>query len=286
MKNISTETRFIGLLGYPLKQSYSPAMHNGAFEKLGLNKIYIPIEVTAEDFGDVIKGIAKMNFDGLNVTKPHKISVIPYLDEIDDMAKIIGAVNVVTIKNGRLKGYNSDGPGFYRAFEEETGEKVKDKIIFILGSGGAARAIAITLAMKEVKKIYICNRTFDKAAGLAADINKKVKNCAQAVPLNFPEMAVALKDTEVVINTTSVGMLPEPEGTPLDKKLLDKGLIVCDIVYNPLKTRLLQEAEKSGCITVTGISMMLYQGTESFELWTGLEPPVEAMSSIVRRLIL
>lgn len=285
MKDISTETRLIGLLGYPLKQSFSPAMHNGAFEKLELNKIYMPIEVTAEDLADVIKGIAKMNFDGLNVTKPHKINVIQYLDEIDDLAKLIGAVNVVTIMDGRLKGYNSDGPGFYKAFKEETGEKVKDKIIFILGSGGAARAIAMTLAMKEVKKLYICNRTYEKAVDLAADINNKVKSCAFAVPLNLPEMSKALKDTEVVINTTSVGMMPEPEGIPIDKKLLDKSFTVCDIVYNPLKTRLLQEAEKVGCKTVTGISMMLYQGTESFELWTGLEPPVETMSTIVQKLI-
>ena len=285
MVDINTDTKLVGLLGHPLKQSFSPTMQNGAFQEAGLNYIYVPFEVTPEDLPDVVKGISKMNFAGFNVTKPHKINIMDHLDEIDKSAEVIGAVNVVTISDGRLKGFNSDGSGFNRSFEEETGTTFKGKNVFILGSGGAARAIAVTLAMEGAEKIYICNRTVEKAEGLAADINKQVRDCASSVPLENSEMEKALGDTEVIINTTSIGMQPEPEAIPMDKELLDKRFIVCDIVYNPLKTKLLQEAEKLGCQTVEGLSMLLYQGAESFELWTGRNAPLETMESIIKKLI-
>lgn len=276
MVAINTETRMIGLLGYPLKHSYSPAMQNAAFQKMGLNKIYVPIEVTEENLGDVIKGMSKMNFDGFNVTIPHKVNVIKYLDEIDELAKMIGAVNVVAIKEGRLKGYNTDGNGFLRSFKMGTGESVKKKNILIIGSGGASRAISMTMAVNGAEKIYICNRTFDKAVELAEDINKKTGS-SLAAALKYDDIENVLQYIDIIINTTSVGMHPDTDAMPIDKRFLDKRFIVCDIVYNPLKTKLLEEAEKVGCKTLTGISMLVYQGAEALRIWTGQVPPVEIM---------
>lgn len=285
MIKIDTKTKLIGLLGYPLGHSFSPAMQNAAFEFSGLNKLYIPIEVKSENLGDVVKGISKMNFDGFNVTKPHKIDIIKYLNEIDELAKIIGAVNVVTIKNGILKGYNTDGSGFIRSFVEETGTTVDGKNFFVIGSGGASRAICMTLAIKGANKVFICNRTVEKAVALSEDINKQIKKCSIPVAMNYNDMKSALNDTDIIINTTSVGMFPDIEKIPIDEKLLDKRFIVCDIVYNPRKTKLLKEAEKIGCKTVTGIAMLVYQGAESFKLWTELEPPVEKMFNIINNLL-
>lgn len=285
MVAINTETKMIGLLGYPLKHSYSPAMQNAAFQKMGLNKIYIPIEVTEENLGDVIKGMSKMNFAGFNVTIPHKINVMEYLDEIDELAKMIGAVNTVINKDGRLKGYNTDGNGFLRSFEIGTGESVKKKKILIIGSGGASRAISMTMAVNGAEKIYICNRTLDKAVELADDINKKTGSPLVAAALKYNDIEDVLQYTDIIINTTSVGMHPDTDALPIDKRLLDKRFIVCDIVYNPLKTKLLEEAEKVGCKILTGISMLVYQGAEAFKIWTGIEPTVEIMFDEINKIL-
>jgi shikimate dehydrogenase len=286
MVKIDTKTRMIGLLGYPLEHSFSPAIQNAAFDYMGINKIYLPIEVAPGNLGDVIKGISKMNFDGFNVTIPHKIPILKYLDEIDDLARLIGAVNVVTVNNGVLKGYNTDGSGFITSLEKETGTSVNEKNIFILGSGGASRAISMTLAMKGAKRITICNRTYEKAVALSEDINEKIRICSDSVAMEFNKMKEALEKADILINTTSVGMFPHTEQTPIDQQLLKRRLIVCDIVYNPVRTRLLREAEKKGCKTLSGIGMLIFQGAESFKLWTGKEAPIEKMFSIVDKSII
>lgn len=282
---INTETRMIGLLGYPLKHSYSPSMQNAAFRKMGLNIIYMPIEVSEENLGDVIKGISKMNFDGFNVTIPHKVNVIKYLDEVDELAEKIGAVNVVAIQGGRLKGYNTDGQGFLKSFEVGTGESAENKSILIIGSGGASRAISMTMAVSGAKNIYICNRTIEKAVELAEDINKKTGRSQIASALKYSGLKEILAGIDILINTTSIGMHPDTDALPIEKELLHKELIVCDIVYNPLKTKLLKEAQKVGCQTLTGISMLVYQGAEAFRIWTGQAPPIETMFASIERLI-
>lgn len=276
---ISTETKIIGLLGYPLIQSYSPVMQNTAFQECKLNKTYIPIEVKHNDLDTVVKGISKMNFDGFNITKPYKIDIIKYLDEIDEYARLIGAVNTVKISNGILKGFNTDGTGFLRSFEEGAKTKIDGKNVFILGSGGAARAIAITLALNKAEKIYICNRTYEKAVSLAADVSK-LRNCV-AIPMEYKEMKKAINDSHILINTTSVGMFPNIDESPLNSDLFDKNLIVCDIVYNPMKTKLLKDAEEKGCKIVPGLSMFVYQGAEAFEIWTNTKAPTEIMFKVV-----
>ncbi|MDF2950371.1 MAG: shikimate dehydrogenase, partial [Sedimentibacter sp.] len=223
----------------------------------------------------------RMNFDGFNITKPHKIEIIKYLDEIDDNAKCIGAVNTVTIKDGILKGYNTDGTGFLKSFIENTGEKIDGKNIIILGSGGAARAISMTLALNNANKIFICNRTYEKAVNLSAEINKHAKNCSIAIPMVYEEIEKVIKMSDVLINSTSIGMYPNIDISPLEKELLKKNLIVCDIVYNPRKTKLIRDAEEVGCKTVIGLFMLLYQGVEAFELWTDLKAPVDTMLQVI-----
>lgn len=281
MVSINVNTKLVGLLGYPLGHSYSPSMQNRAFEVLRFNYCYLPIEVTAEDLADVVKGISKMNFAGFNVTIPHKINIMKYLDEIDELAGVIGAVNTVTVKDGRLKGYNTDGSGFVRSLEEETGITVQDKNVFILGSGGASRSIALTMAFKGANKIYLCNRTAAKALDLANEINAKVRKCSVSLAMNKNEMEAALQDADIFINTTSVGMHPRDEEIPVDTNLINARTIVCDIIYNPLKTKLLQETEKRGCKTVNGLGMLVYQGAEAFKLWTGADAPVRQMKEVL-----
>lgn len=280
---INTETKLLGLLGYPLGHSLSPVMQNAAFEEYKLNKVYIPIEVSPENLETVVKGISKMNFEGFNITKPYKIKIMEYLDEIDEYARLIGAVNTVTIKKGKLKGYNTDGTGFLKSFEESLSTKIQGKNIFILGSGGAARAISMTLALKGANKIYLCNRTFENAKILSDEINMCALNCSVAVPMSYIEMQDNINDSHVIINCTSVGMVPNIGEIPIDKKLLHKNLIVCDVVYNPEKTQLILAAESIGCKVVTGLGMLIYQGVEAFELWTDKKAPVHTMFNAVNK---
>ena len=283
---INIETKLFGLLGYPLGQSLSPLMQNTAFEELSLNNLYIPIEVSTENLEAVIKGISKMNFGGFNITKPYKIEIMKYLDEIDEYAKCIGAVNTVTIKNGILKGYNTDGIGFLKSFEESADTKIEGKNVFILGSGGAARAISMTLALNKANKIYICNRTFETASALSAEINNQVGNLSFAVPMIYEDMEKAINDTDVLINCTSVGMLPNANETPLNKKLLNSKLIVCDAIYNPRKTQFILDAEEIGSKTLTGLSMLVYQGIAAFELWTDYKAPIQLMFDVVNMALI
>jgi shikimate dehydrogenase len=255
----------------------SPVMQNAAFEYCSMNRIYIPVEVKSENLETVVRGISKMNFEGFNITIPHKIEIMKYLDETDEYARCIGAVNTVKIKDGKLKGYNTDGIGFLRSFEESTKDKIEGKNVFIIGCGGASRAISMTLALNKANKMYICNRTFDKASNLAEDIKRQTKIPCEAILYDYEEIIKALQDTDVLINTTSVGMSPNIEESPLDKRILDKRLTVCDIVYNPRKTRLLKDAEEKGCRIVEGLAMLVYQGAEAFEIWTEIKAPTELM---------
>jgi shikimate dehydrogenase len=280
---LSTKTKLIGLLGYPLGHSLSPLMHNTAFESLSLDKIYIPIEVAPENLETVVKGMAKMNFEGFNVTIPCKIEIMKLLDEVDDYAKCIGAVNTVVVHEGKLKGYNTDGMGFLKSFEESTGTKIDGKNIFILGSGGASRAISMTLAMNKSNKIYICNRTYEKAVSLAEDITKQSGADSVAVKHEYEKMKKAIADCHVLINTTSVGMSPNIDSSPLNRELLSPSLTVCDAVYNPRKTKLLKDAEEIGCKTVEGLKMLVYQGASAFEIWTGIKAPAELMFKAINQ---
>jgi shikimate dehydrogenase len=277
-------TKLVILLGNPLGHSISPPMHNRVFEKLGMDYCYMPVEVTDENLKKVFLGLSKMNVAGFNVTIPHKINIIEYLDELDPLAATIGAVNTICVKDGKTKGYNTDGEGFIRSLEEVAHITARGKRVFLLGCGGAARAIAMTLAFHGAEKIYIYNRTAKKAEELTDEINTKLRSCAEVV--RSPEdQAKAIQSCDILINSSSIGMHPHEDVLPIDESLLSAELIVADIVYNPLMTKLLRTARDKGCTIVPGLGMLIYQGAIAFKLFTGIEPLVEEMSEVVYPLM-
>lgn len=285
MQSPTVDTKLVILLGQPLGHSVSPAMHNRVFEKLDMDYCYMPVEVSAADLEAVFCGLTKMNVAGFNVTIPHKLHIMEFLDEIDPLAQTIGAVNTICVRDGKTKGYNTDGEGFVRSLEEKADISVQGKRFFILGCGGAVRAIAMTLAFKGAEKIYLCNRTQKKAESLTEEINQKITNCVEVVEQTTDTIAPFLKECDVLINGTKLGMHPDINSTPIDKVLLSKNLIVSDIVYNPLMTRLLKDALHSGCTVVDGLGMLIYQGAAAFQLWTGIEPLVGEMSDVAYNLM-
>ena len=285
MKFPTVATKLVILLGDPLGHSISPAMHNRVFEKLGLDYCYMPVEVGPENLAKVFAGLTRMNVAGFNVTIPHKIAIMAHLDEIDPLAATIGAVNTICVKDGRTIGHNTDGEGFIRSLEEEAQLSVRDRRVFILGGGGAVRAIAMTLAFRGAERIFICNRTSAKARDLAAEINAGIRPCAEAVEQIFDRQAEALATSDILVNGTSIGMHPRADELPIAEELLTKNLVVADIVYNPLMTKLLETAAQKGCPIVRGLGMLIYQGAAAFKLWTGIEPLVEEMSETAYRLM-
>jgi shikimate dehydrogenase len=278
---VNKDTMLYGLFGYPLGHSFSPAMQNAAFAHLGLNKAYFLLEVSAEDLGVAVAGMKKLHFGGGNVSIPHKVEIMKYLDEISESAALIGAVNVLKIEDGKVKGFNTDGSGFFRSFETELGVKPEGKVFFINGAGGASRAITMEAVLRGAKKVYICNRTFSKAGSMADEINARVRPCAVALHLDAAEIAQAMQDVDVFINTTNIGMSPKVDDLSFDVKLLRPEVIVCDAIYNPGMTRLLREASALGCQTMSGVNMLINQGAESFQIWTALEPPINVMGNVV-----
>ncbi|KAF0195024.1 MAG: shikimate dehydrogenase [Bacillota bacterium] len=285
MKQIDVNTKLLGLFGKPLSFTMSPLMHNAAFQQMGLNYLYIPFEVQEEHFAETIKSLKFFNFAGCNVTSPYKTRVIEYLDEISDRAKIIGAVNTVSLRNGVLKGFNTDGEGFVESLRYEKNIGPKGSKFIVLGSGGAARAIVMTLAFEGADKIYIANRTFKSAVELAEEVNK-IHQCAIPLELNSTEIEKHIDETDVIINTTKAGMYPDIAKTPVEITRVHSKLIACDIIYNPIKTTFLKSMEQLGCETVTGVGMLINQGAEAFRIWTGEVPPREQMYALVQSTLI
>jgi shikimate dehydrogenase len=274
---ISSSTTICGLAGDPVAHSVSPAMHNAAFNSMGLDYIYLPFRVKKEALAAAMGGLRALNIRGLNVTIPHKVAVIPLLDELEPLAKKIGAVNTIVNEKGHLKGYNTDAGGFLKALLER-GVEPDDKNIVILGAGGAARAISFSLA-DRVAELVILNRQLemDWAIELAASVSRFSKKAVKALELNDKKLASVLASADILINATSVGMSPNTGHSPVPARLLRPGLVVFDAVYNPITTRLLSEAKAAGAETINGIDMLVGQGVLAFELWTGTEAPIEIM---------
>ncbi|WP_027407874.1 shikimate dehydrogenase [Anoxybacteroides tepidamans] len=266
-----------GVLGCPVHHSLSPVMHNDAFRELGIAGHYYAFHVEKEHLRDAIKGLKALGIAGVNVTIPHKTAVIPLLDEIDNMARQIGAVNTIVNENGRLIGYNTDGPGFVRALCEETKTDIKGKRVLLVGAGGAARGIYFALASAQASRIDVCNRTKSNAEQL---IEQSAVSIASAA-YSLQEAEERLAEYEIVINTTSVGLYPNVDATPLSLENLRVNTIVSDIIYNPLETKWLREAKEKGAVVQNGVGMFVYQGALAFEKWTGIFPNVERMRRIV-----
>ncbi|WP_103109058.1 shikimate dehydrogenase [Brevibacillus reuszeri] len=274
---ITSKTQLVGLFGHPVSHSQSPMMHNAAFAQMGLGFAYVAFDVDPADLEDAVRGIRALGLKGINVTIPHKVAIMPMLDEIDPLAKRIGAVNTVVINDGRLIGYNTDGMGYVRSLVEETGIVLDQQIVTMVGAGGAARAVAFTLAEKGVKEIRIMNRSRERAQILAEHVGT-------IVPTKIVEQGDgmdAIADSSLLINTTSIGMLPNVQEMPVPPEWLHNKLTVSDLIYNPLETRLLGEARAIGATVHSGVGMFVNQGALAFELWTGQEAPTETMREIV-----
>ena len=268
---IKGSTNIVGLIGHPVEHSFSPPMHNSAFKKLGMDYVYTAFDVDPNNLKEAIGGARALNIKGFNVTIPHKIEVMKYLAEIDEIASLIGAVNTIDFKD--LKGYNTDGIGAIKAIGEVT--NVKNKNIVIVGAGGASRAISFYLAKYGADSLTILNRNVDKAQGLASDVLSS--GLIDSVESNSID-SMDLTDMDILINTTPVGMHPNVDDAPIALAGdMHEDLVVFDAVYNPNETGLLKEAIKASAKPVYGIKMLLYQGAESFEIWTGKKAPVDAM---------
>jgi shikimate dehydrogenase len=259
-------------------------MHNATFNELGLDHYYFPIEVGKDGLEAVLNGLRHMNFIGCNVTKPNKVRVMRYLDEVDDLASKIGAVNTIKIENGKMKGYNTDGEGYVASLKTLIGD-VKGKTFTLLGAGGAGRAIAFTLANHGAEKIYLFDKVVECGQKVVSEVNSSISHCSDYIFMSEENLKQAIDASDVLINATGAGMMPNVDVTPIDKNLLKKGMIVSDITYNPVKTKLLLEAEEMGCISHNGIGMLIYQGAMAFEIWTGIEAPIESMTKTVMDIV-
>jgi shikimate dehydrogenase len=281
---ITTHTKLVGLLGYPLETSFSPKMQNAAFKATGLDCYYFPIEVGKDEVGAVINGIRYMNFMGLNVTKPNKVRVMRYLDEIDELASKIGAVNTIKIENGKMIGYNTDGEGYVESLKTILGD-IKGKRFTLLGAGGAGRAIAFTLAKYGAGKIHIFDRVVECGEKVVSEVNALMHLCTEYVYNSEENLIRCIDDSDVIINATGMGMINSLDSTPVNKDFLRPGLIVSDLTYNPSKTRLLKEAESQGCTIHNGVGMLIHQGAKAFEIWTGLNAPIELMTEMINEAV-
>ena len=273
--NIKSSTNIVGLIGHPVSHSFSPPMHNEAFRDLNLDYAYLTFDVSPDNLKNAIQGAKALNIKGLNVTIPHKINVIPYLDELDEIATLIGAVNTIDFKE--MKGYNTDGIGAVKAIEKVT--PIKNKKIVVAGAGGASRAISFYLAKYNAESITILNRNQKKANKLAGDIlNSNL--CSNVYSDSITTINSAISDADILINTTPVGMHPKYDEKPItDASSIGEDMVVFDAVYNPTETGLLKETLKAGAKPVYGIKMLLYQGVESFKIWTGNNPSVDVMEN-------
>lgn len=272
---VDINTKMITLIGTPLSQSFAARMQNRGYEAAGLNMVYFYTEADNEHLGDIVNGLRYMNFAGFAVTKPNKVEVLKYLDELDPLCAKMGSSNtVVKTPEGKLVGYNTDGVGFFTSLEEEGGIKANECVFFCFGGGGAGRAMCSVLAYNGARKIYITDAYEECARSLVEDINKNFAPIAEFVPYgDYSKLSAC----DVVLNASGVGMGKTIGQTPLPKEYIKSSQLYFDACYNPAKTQFLLDAEEKGCRILNGLGMSLYQGAAQIELWTGKKPPVEVM---------
>jgi shikimate dehydrogenase len=274
---ICGKTKICALIGDPVEHTMSPVMHNAAFEKLGLDYIYIPFRVKPEQLTQAVAGLRALNVRGFNVTIPHKVSITPLLDSLDPLAAKIGAVNAVVNNAGLLQGYNTDSEGFLRTLTGR-GIEPQQKNIVILGAGGASRAISYILAMHNAH-LTILNRKLelDWAVDIARLIQRELGKEVKVEELIPRALSAALAKADILVNATSVGMSPASDKSPVPARFLKRRLLVFDIVYNPIMTKLLKEAKLAGAEVIGGVEMLAWQGALAFEKWTGQSASVDLM---------
>jgi shikimate dehydrogenase len=278
---VDGRTTICAVIGNPVEHSLSPAIHNAAFAACGINWAYVAFSVS--DLKSAIAGIRGLGIRGVSVTIPHKVAVMPLLDSLDDSARTIGSVNTIVNRNGNLAGHNSDGPGALKALCD-AGCNPAGRRVVMLGSGGAARAIAVTMALQAAPSaLTLLGIIEQERAQLASDIAAKSRLKPATDSLSPDTAGAALKQCDLLINTTPVGMYPNCDDSPVPRELLKKQTAVFDIVYNPRKTRLLRDAEQAGCTVVSGIEMFLNQAAIQFTLWTGRPAPAGVMRAVLEK---
>lgn len=278
IQSVTGKTSLVGVMGWPVEHSLSPAMHNAAFAALGIDWLYVPMPVHPEDVRRAIKGLAALGFVGANVTVPHKQAVMRYIDELSDAARATGAVNTIHIKDGTYYGYNTDAIGFLNSLYEANCDPKGQRVV-VLGAGGAARAVVFAFARAGVSSVTVLNRTAERAAFLVDDLTDTFPNSHLHFAALTGEAILALgDDVDLVVNTTSVGMSPNIEACPWpDDVPMPRQATFCDLVYNPLETKLLARARSEGLNTIDGLGMLVHQGAYALETWTGQQAPVDVM---------
>ena len=273
---VTGHTTLVGVIGWPVEHSLSPAMHNAAFAALGLDWVYVPLPVYPDHMGEALRGLRALGFAGANVTVPHKQAALNHLDEVSHAAQVIGAANTIIVRDGSLHGDNTDAVGFIASLAG-AGFEPAGTYCALLGAGGAARAVAHALADAGAMQVCIYNRDVSRARKLCRDMAKFHSN-VRFEPASLDEISVISDETDLLINATSLGMWPHTEASPWPRELPIPGhLTVCDLVYNPQETLLLTQARSVGAEIVDGLGMLIHQGAAAFELWTGQAAPVAEM---------
>ena len=280
---ISGMAKVFGVIGHPVGHSLSPVMHNAAIESLDLDYVYVPFDVPPEKLEAAIEGIRALGIAGVNITVPHKEAVIPFLDELEQEASEIGSVNTVTNLNGKLIGQSTDGPGFIRSLAE-SGCYPRGRNAVVLGAGGAGRAITFSL-VRNGAKVALFDMDVKRAMQLVDDINVKCTECevgsVHLVHSQESELEAAVASADILVKCTPVGMHPNVDKIPIPPEWLRRDHIVFDLVYNPIRTKILKAAESAGALAISGVKMLVYQGALSFRTWTGIDPPVDIMEDAV-----
>jgi shikimate dehydrogenase len=279
---ISGKTRIFGIFGHPVEHTFSPGMHNAAFKQLKMNACYVPFAVHPDRLGAAARAVTALNLGGLNITVPHKETIIPFLDELSQEAALIGAVNTVEVKEGKLIGHNTDGRGFLRSLKEQARFNPRGKTFLCMGSGGAARAVGFGLALAGASRIFFYDLDQGKALQLAQDIASKTGVAVQSI--GEADRANCAAEADCLINATPLG-LKRNDPLPLDGRLIASRHLVCDLVYNPAFTPFLKAAKTRKAKTLPGLGMLLYQGVIAFEIWTSRKAPALVMKRALSRQI-
>jgi shikimate dehydrogenase len=278
---ISAKTQTIAIFGHPVGHSLSPAMHNAAFAAKNLDYVYVAHDVHPDQLAAAMSGIRALGYRGLSVTIPHKIAAMALVDCVDEVAKRVGCINTVIYEDGRLKGYNSDGLGALGALRSANSDPRGEDVV-IVGTGGAARAIAMTLALEAPpRRISLLGIVPTELQKLVSDLSAVGTTAVDGLELTAQNLSARLKSARFLLQTTPVGMAPNVDASPVPAELLHRDLVVFDAVYTPRVTRLLRDAKSAQATTVLGLEMFLGQALVQFRLFTGQEPPVDIMRAVL-----
>ena len=280
---IQAKSQVLGVIGHPISHSFSPDLHNAAIDALGIDYCYVAFHVLPDRVGSAIEGLRGLNIRGLNVTIPHKLAVMEHLDQISEEALAVGAVNTISHEADELIGYNTDVYGIEAALVRVAGLELLPENCVVLGAGGAARAVVYALGnRKEVQRITILNRTAKRAEDLAKDMEKLTGKTIDVGGMDADGQDRAFSEAGLVVNATSLGMVPNIKDSLLmSERAVHSDLVLYDTVFNPLETRLMGQFREVGAQAFGGLDMLVFQGARSFQIWTGIEPPVDVMKQAV-----